>query len=1029
MNFLLNRLTFDLIRSLNQSKSLWNVGAIRSCAGNNNNFVNSSVKKFSSKTQENLESKQKSDVLEKNMEKLQTDLSLHKKINANQFKESLKLITEKNITPRHFQVILECLSFLPNLTKDEKLKLLDNIWRQNSPSVKLNDNHYLKLLQIFKENKFAIGDYGKFLDDLEFEAGINIHYSLLDLCCELGDLENAKLVISRMKEKSFPIEEQLMSNLIRCHSRQKNLLKVHEILDTMNAGNIEMTSKTYTDLIRAYIENDKIEWAKKTIQDKGVLLNEIKLISVLHSLIYYSSDRSLITDILKCFPKDCINNTQIDPLFRNFLIELIYNGYSDDAIEILSHFPVPEFKINENQDGYASFLINEFINSNQKLEKVVNFCNFLVDSKRNLRALHVAIESALHKDSPLILDLYRELSKKEPLRTHYFWPLFLSYSKNAGEAGILSVIKIMLEFNVEPDFETINQYVLPKISLTLKDPKQSMKIFEDHGLQPSLILSPIVSHLLYQHRIKDISELLKLYSSSRLDTEMFIWPLALIVSTDKSEKNLMYLAKLVKSLSDRALNTNYDLGGHLLLEIMANNKIKKSNEIVLKLLGEFSLLDIKISAMSGDMLKQQYSDDETFEQHAKKLVDRKLHIPSIELFESPQSITHPRDMTLSELECHLAELEGKKLNTRGVLRRLLQLCVRENKLERAVEIKKMCDEQKVEISPGMLASVFDLHIKTKNPAAAEETYRKILKSYPGFLLDEHKVLDFAAILVENDEIPKAKKILKERHAAGKIKGGLNVQKNIWNLLSAVANHAKAKKLEKNQSKLFYQYLKDLNYATNPTNTTFGPVIREHLLKGQVKEAVLEYIDTCEKTRKTPLQLEIVKLLIEYSNKDKGESTELEPKEAQELLQKILQLSANIYGTTNTNSLMVIATAEAGTENQLRKLLMDQNIKIVPEYLMKQCEFLSDNGKIDVLLKLGRSMRNLEHHLKLNEMELYNLILKVLSRKNDVSTAVSLFDSIINDGDFRVTAEFTRNVIDLLERNKLEIPANIAIHAK
>lgn len=1029
MNFLLNKVGSNLIRCVNASRGVNKLGMLTITSRNYENCVISAARNFSSKTQENVNNNESMEKLEKFIEKLQTDLSLYKKISVNQLKESLKLIPESNITSRHFQVLLESLSYVPSVSKTERIKLLEEIWSQRNANVKLNDNHYLKLLQIFKENKFAIDDYEKFLNELEFQPGINIYLGLLDLCCEMGDLDNAKLVIGKMKEKQFPIEESLMSNLIRCHSRMKNLLKVHEILDTMSAGNIEMTSKTHTELIRAYIENDKIDWARKVLQEKGLLLNEMKLHSILHSLIYYNSDRSLIIDILKYFPKDCINNAQIDSIFRNFMVELVYNNRSDDVVALLRNLPVPDFKVNENFDGYAAFLINEFISSNQTLETVVSFCNFLIESKRNLRALHVATESALHKDSPLILDLYRELSKSEPLRTHYFWPIFQSYSKHTGEAGILSVIKLMQEFKVEPDFETCNQFVLPKLSITLKDPKQSMKIFEDHGLSPSLILSPLVSHLLYQHRINEIGDVLRLYNSSRLDTEMFIWPLALLVSNNKSDKSLMNITKLIKVVNERALNTSYDLAGHLLLEVLANNKIKNSNEIVLKLLGEYALMNVNISRTTSDMLKQQFTDQETFDNCIRKVVDQKLHIPSIELFDAPQNIPHPRDMTLEELECHLVELQTKNLNTRGVLRRLLQLSVRENKLDRALEIKKMCEEQKVEVSPGMLASIFDLHIKTNNAREAEEVYKQIKKSYPGFLLDEHKILDFAAVLVENDQISKAKQILKERNAAGKIKGGLNVQKNIWNLLTAVANHAKAKGLQKNQSKMFYQYLKDFNYATNPTNTTFGPMIREHLIKDQVKEAVQEYLDICKKTRKTPLQMELVKLMIEYSNKNKDESTHLEPQEAQEYLQEILQLSASIYGTTNTNSMMVIATAEAGTENQLRRLLMDQNIKIVPEYLLKQCEFLGDNGKIDVLLKLGRSMRGLEHHLKVNEMELYNLILKVLSRKNDFASAITLFDRIINESDFRVTAEFTKNLISLLERNKLEIPTNIAIHAK
>jgi leucine-rich PPR motif-containing protein, mitochondrial len=46
-------------------------------------------------------------------------------------------------------------------------------------------------------------------------------------------------------------------------------------------------------------------------------------------------------------------------------------------------------------------------------------------------------------------------------------------------------------------------------------------------------------------------------------------------------------------------------------------------------------------------------------------------------------------MNLEELEAHLIELKSKQMNTRGVLRKLLQIHCRNRNVERALQIKKV----------------------------------------------------------------------------------------------------------------------------------------------------------------------------------------------------------------------------------------------------------------------------------------------------------------------------------------------------
>ena len=382
-------------------------------------------------------------------------------------------------------------------------------------------------------------------------------------------------------------------------------------------------------------------------------------------------------------------------------------------------------------------------------------------------------------------------------------------------------------------------------------------------------------------------------------------------------------------------------------------------------------------------------------------------------------------MTLEELECHLVELESKNLNTRGVLRRLLQLCVQKGKYERALEMKKKCDELRVDVSSGMMASVFEMYIKTKRLTAAESTLADLKKNYPGFLIDDHKIIDFSSLLIENGQIDKARKTLKERANAAKIKLGPNNHKNIWNLLNTMAHYSASNAPESlaNQTEEFLTYLVGLGYCEYH-NALLGPLIREHLLKEQHQAAIDLFKKIVSKYRKTPLQQEIATLLVKLSNE--SSVPDFSTQKAKDTLQELVKILSKIHGQVNTNGTLVIAFAEAGTEAQLRKLLMNPEVRIKTEALSKQCEYLCNSGKLPAILKLAKCSKNLKH---IRESDFLNMVLDIYIRQNDTSSAVMLFNEIQADDEFKMNHDFARKVNKLLERNNLEVPSNVLLHCR
>lgn len=70
---------------------------------------------------------------------------------------------------------------------------------------------------------------------------------------------------------------------------------------------------------------------------------------------------------------------------------------------------------------------------------MIEFCNKLVSEETNPKAFEIATEMALKNGSvDLALGLFDYLKKKEqPIRQHYFWPLFVAKSKENNLEGIL----------------------------------------------------------------------------------------------------------------------------------------------------------------------------------------------------------------------------------------------------------------------------------------------------------------------------------------------------------------------------------------------------------------------------------------------------------------------------------------------------------------------------------------------------------------------------------------------------------------
>lgn len=928
---------------------------------------------------------------------------------------------------------------LPSLSAPKRQEMLNELW------AKVTDNRHPSLPELVayiktsRDNQAILKDYRHFQKDfLVVSPTKEVYESLLAAYCEIGNMSEATSVMADMKKNGIPITTSVLNLLILGHSRNKKLTESEAVSQTFTAANITQNSFTKMEFIRAYIENGNKHKALELLKQNGNTLSDSQLIQIIKSIVLHGM-LDILPDAMKFLSKDLRCNKDVAPEIQNLCLDLCVRGLRKRAYDIINELPVPEIQPNEDTDNYCVFLINQIVNDpSSPFADISSICRSLVTSKRNTRALHVATEIALRKNTPHQEQLLEDLMKLDGhLRSHYFWPLFIRSFNSNSETGILNVLKLMHKLKVDPDFDTVNQFVLPKLTITLRNIEVAMKLLDTHKIKTSHLITPILVYLLQQHRVKEVIYVLTTYPT-KVNGEQLIWPLIIcsnLIKGDKTGETTRDLMQAVKLIGEKNNNTRIDVASYFFMDLVSHSKIKQNYPLLFSMLDVGSKLGIQMSGIAGDLLQQHFgkSSDQQAKFAAggliKKMTSRKInmHISDVR----DQQIHHPKDMSVDELEAHLVELQAKNLNVRGVLRRLLQSCVRENRFQRALEVKRMCDEQKVDASAGMLASVFDLMVKTKSCREAEVTLAKLTSQYPGFLIDEHKIIDYAALLVESGDVEKAKLLLKKRGVLSSVKGGANLHKNIWQLLSNVAYYAAQhhKNSEENMTEKFYDFLSNLGYCSHH-NTLMGPVLREFILKKNIKAAVRKYQYYAKEFRKTPLQQELCTLLVYISNLEDGQAFNefrISVTQAKIFLQSVIDASALVHGFDNSNLTLIIALAEAGTEKQLRKALMDPMTRLNSQLLVKQCEHMTNKGKVDALVKLAKCSRGIGHSIR--EEDLYNMLMLSFSKDNNCDAALSLYDHLLNDDEYKMSQSFLRNLVDMLERNNILVPSQVTVQLR
>ncbi|XP_039757887.1 leucine-rich PPR motif-containing protein, mitochondrial-like [Pararge aegeria] len=963
------------------------------------------------------------ELLEKLMSNLSSDIHQKNRVYKNDFVRVVNKVKELNLSSKKQGLLLIkcCTELLPDETPSSRVALVEQLWNILGTHTKFDVDHYNELLRVYIANGRTL-KANVFLTQMgAVKPNLTTYELILRVLGEAGDINQCTEVISNMKAQGLPATESVFVSLIICQGKAGNLDNIQEILTMMKSLQVNLTVKTYTAIARAFAWNKKnnllLEELAKA-QKNGIIFGEVHIMEIVKTLAAVEEYGS-VQNVLKYLPEEILTKPSITPYMQSVSTQLVFQNHAMVALEIYKCLPLPSFGPKDDTGLHGRSLVRDCVKASMPSSVIGLITQELMASGRNPIALHNAAEAALQLGKvPLALDLFTRMKQLGmPVRPHYFWPILLHTSKSYGEKGIMNTLSTMVTMEIKPDFETIMEYTLPYVSFT--SPQNLMKKFLETGLTVSNVLTPMIVTLLNTGQVRAASEICELFQG-KVDTEVVLQPLIKGYLMSNDVKSTVHL---LEDMSAKAADKSKDWVGRFLCGFMRHRRVKEDLSDVLNIAKALQPTSLKISSAAVDYciprIPKHHSEKliECFKEALVNITDERL-VYDGEMF--AQQMPHPKQMNEASLKAHLVELEAKSMNTRGVLRKLLQEYCKDGNLAAARAIVEKCEKEGVHLSAGMKASIFDLHVKMGEIDSAELVLADLNKTAPNFTIDEFKVIDFATLMVYRKQIKKAFDLINEQSMKRRVIGGRAISMNCWRLLDVLAAHGTHE-----DTKRMFELLTSLRYC-KPSNSILGPLVRVHLKTGNYENAVQEFVRISEKYNKTPLKHELLCKLLKAMSDGKDEDTFIVNEKTNGRLNKlvhtILNVDKRVHGASDVHLTLIAALADVGYKKSLRKLLLDPTVKFHPDALMRHCERFADEKKVNALEAIAECANNLRHF---DVEEIYNMMLGVYQRDDNCQEALSLWYKM-QESEITPSQKFVRNLCALCKANNKQVPSDIAI---
>lgn len=581
----------------------------------------------------------------------------------------LRAAIDSKLTAENAMPWMTACSRLLDRSVDERVELIDRIWKY---VVKSSDSGaplpYHLLIGAYRACGKSIDDPHTFLTEIGAPQTAEIYDELLVLLSENNRSIDAAIdLLKHMNENGLTATERAYNALIvGVAAHTKSLPKCEAIVTEMHRRQVTETLDTTAALIKANIECGDGKKAIEMLKQHSDW-NSHQLYPIIRLAALKCTGPGVVKSALHLLPAPIFNAKLIAVELQNICIDLLHASNADryyDPYElIIEHLPQPVFR-DESTDEYGLFLIKEMLSSNVALPRIVQFCEQLIASERNTRAIHRCCGFAIGRNLSNAHDLLRHLATKEPLRPHYFWPLLATAE---SEERVFEIIKLAISTNTELDAETIEKHILSNIPHTVNDSMLALKTLEEMGIKMHTLRSAMISHLLEKDRPHEALNVAKSYAG-RIDAVYIKNAITSFITRNQHafKANAMTVAQLIRTIQFNTTNRQYDLAGHILHDIsMHRNEFRQRFVTTSILIQDLTTAKVRISAAAAEaVLNRMSKQRDVYASSLEKvraMIDNE-HFPKTSVDDEKQMTSYE---SIQAMENHLIELESKKLNTRG----------------------------------------------------------------------------------------------------------------------------------------------------------------------------------------------------------------------------------------------------------------------------------------------------------------------------------------------------------------------------
>ncbi|KAL4132666.1 hypothetical protein QTP88_009784 [Uroleucon formosanum] len=948
-------------------------------------------------------------------------------------KEIEEILNEINIskiaTPSQSLMVLRCCgNLVPDELPENRTILVKKIWQSiNEIGVPLDISHYNTLLKVYLENNYVFSPT-EFLEDLEkrdITPNRVTFQHLITGYCQSGDIAGASRILEYMRDKQLPINRIVFNALVMGHSQNSDMESAEGILSLMEESNLEPTSDTYTLLASGYAKNGDIAKVVNVLDicdNKEINLSDKEYLDIVYSLAI-NGHGDKIDQIITRIPKTSGYNQDA----INCIYKLVISGHEEIAFKVFDTMTKP-LKADGTSPPIGRFLIGHLTKVNSSLDNVIGFCKKLVSEGTNSKAFEIATEMALKNGSiDIALGMFKYLKENDqPVRQHYFWPIFVAKNKQNDLQGLKNVLSIMInEYELNPNIDTLRYYILPTMFKNNIDGTKIINELQMSGIPtgttthslvlyllsekkirlaadiaatsrafyvPSLIRRPLVNAFLAGNDVTSLIILLQQICNGFSRYSLVTTPE--LSKQDKFDKNAIHTEEQITEMREFI--------GQVLIDIV--RKLKQTSgvvEIVHELLENMYGKGLGINAFALEQVQNHLQGKLTFEitNLLENLTDSNL-VPKADLSAKPggYTLSNADENTLEKI-VNKAEASGESKN--GTKRQLLNLYCKNNNLEKASAFKDKLSTEGYNIPPGSMVLLLDMYLNHNKLDEAKQIFHELKTNNSEFILDKFKVIKMTELIARTESIENAIDFLSSFKQFDNTEfTSFQHANTCWKLLNTVAESGNVENLQK----IFDLIIKN-NYIT-VSNILLGPLIKVHIVNNNIKGALDKFEWCCKTYRCTPWKNELALKFIQAEDAIS--------------LQVLTDLSTTVHGEVNSLYDLMFAFIESGRVKQARKILETPGLRTRQDRINSACaKYGSDNAE-ESLIRLLEVTKNMGQFDRTN---IFNELLQLYSKNNKIEEAMTLWTQM-QEEDCQPSDHFMWSLSELLKKNELEVPFTV-----